>query len=158
MTGGGLNDAGHWGAGRNGFLLPMRVVMAVFRGTLRAAIRQGVQHGQLWPPEGKNRQQVENLLHTLGRTTWHVPIRERYPYGHGVLICLARDLRGGSLATRRRLAGDGQQVVCWYDERAKATGEQAHRRTRRLPLEPCLGHWRLHVPPARAVRVRWWGL
>jgi Transposase zinc-binding domain/Putative transposase len=43
VTGGGLNDAGHRVSVRSGFLLPMRVVMAVFRGKLRAAIRQGVQ-------------------------------------------------------------------------------------------------------------------
>jgi Putative transposase/Transposase zinc-binding domain len=158
VTGGGRNDAGHWASVRNGFLLPMRVVMAVFRGKLRAAIRQGVQQGQLRPPEGKNRQQVENLLNKLGRTKWNVHIRERYPYGHGVLIYLARYLRGGPLSNRRLLACDGQQVAFWYEERAKAKGEQAHRRTMRLPLEQFLGRWLLHVPPARAVRVRCWGL
>jgi hypothetical protein len=158
VTGGGLNEAGHWVAVRNGFLLPMRVVMAVFRGKLRAAIHQGLQHGQLTPPAGKSRQQLENLLNKLGRQKWNVHIRERYPYGHGVLIYLARYLRGGPLSNRRLLACDGQQVVFWYEERAKAKGEQAHRRTMGLPLEQFLGRWLLHVPPARAVRVRCWGL
>ena len=123
-----------------------------------AAIRPGVQHGQLRPPEGKNQQQVENLLNQLGRTKWHMQIRARYPHGHGVLIYLARDRRGGPLANRRRLACDGQQVVFWDEERATADGEQAHRRTMRLSLEPFRGRWRRHVPPARAVRVRCWGL
>ena len=41
VTGGGLTDAGQWRAVRNGFLLPARVVMAVFRGKLLAALRQG---------------------------------------------------------------------------------------------------------------------
>jgi hypothetical protein len=136
----------------------MRVVMALFRGKLRAAIHQGLQHGQLTPPAGKSRQQLENLLNKLGRQKWNVHIRERYPYGHGVLIYLARYLRGGPLCNRRLLACDGQQVVFWYEERAKAKGEQAHRRTMRLPLEQFLGRWLLHVPPARAVRVRCWGL
>ena len=158
VTGGGLNEAGHWGAVSNGFLLPMRVVMAVFRGKRRAAMHQGLPHGQLTPPAGKSRHQRENLLNKLGRQQWHVPSRERYPYGHGVLIYLARYLRGGPLSNRRLLACDGQQVVFWSEERAKANGEQAHRRTMRLPRAPCLGRWRLHVPPARAVRVRCWGL
>lgn len=77
VTGGGLNAAGQGVAVRNGFLLPMRVVMALFRGKLLAAIRQGVVHGRLTLPEGKSPQQVENLLHKLGRTKWHVHIRER---------------------------------------------------------------------------------
>jgi hypothetical protein len=158
VTGGGLNDAGHWVAVRNGFLLPMRVVMALFRGKLLAAIRQGVQHGQLRPPEGKNRQQVENLLNKLGRTKWNVHIRERYAYGQGVLIYLARYLRGGPIAQRRLLVCDGQQVVFGYEERAKVAGGQAQHRTMRLPLEQFIGRWLLHVPPARAVRVRCWGL
>ena len=32
VTGGGLTEAGHWVPVSNGFLLPMRVVMAFFRG------------------------------------------------------------------------------------------------------------------------------
>jgi Transposase zinc-binding domain/Putative transposase len=42
VTGGGLHASGHWVAVRHGCLLPMRVVMALFRGKLCAAIRQGV--------------------------------------------------------------------------------------------------------------------
>jgi Transposase zinc-binding domain/Putative transposase len=38
VTGGGLQESGQWVAVRNGLRLPMRVVMAVFRGKLRAAI------------------------------------------------------------------------------------------------------------------------
>jgi Putative transposase/Transposase zinc-binding domain len=158
VTGGGLSDAGHWVAVRNGFLLPMRVVRALFRGKLLAAMRQGVQQGQLRPPEGKNRQQVENLLNKLGRTKWNVHIRERYPYGQGVLIYLARYLRGGPIAPQRLVWCDGQQVVFRYEERAKGPGGEAKQRTMRLPLEQFIGRWRQHVPPARAVRVRCWGL
>jgi hypothetical protein len=158
VTGGGLNAAGQWVAVRNGFLLPMRVVMALFRGKLLAAIRQGVVQGRLTLPEGKSQQQVENLLHKLGRTKWNVHIRERYAYGQGVLIYLARYLRGGPIAQPRLLACDGQQVVLGYEERAKGPGSQAKRRTMRLPLEQFLGRWLLHVPPPHAVLVRCWGL
>ena len=85
----------------------MRVVRALFRGKLLAAMRQGVAHGTLKPPEGKSRQQVENLLNKLGRMKWNVHIRERYPHGRGVLVYLARYLRGGPLANRRLLSCDG---------------------------------------------------
>jgi Putative transposase/Transposase zinc-binding domain len=158
VTGGGLNETGQWVAVRHGFLLPMRVVMALFRGKLLAAIRQGLQSGQLTPPPGKRRQQVENVLNKLGRTKWNVHIRERYPSGQGVLIYLARYLRGGPLSNRRLRACDGQQVVFAYEERAKGPGGQAKARTMRLPLEPFLGRWLLHVPPVGAVYVRCWGV
>jgi len=48
-------------------------------------------------PAGTSRQKFENQLNTLGRQKWHVHIRERYSHGEGVLIDLARDLRGGPL-------------------------------------------------------------
>jgi hypothetical protein len=158
VTGGGLNEAGQWVAVRNGYFLPMRVVMALFRGKLWAALRQRLAQGTLQLPPGQRRQQVDNLLNKLGRQKWNVHIRERYPHGHGVLIYLARYLRGGPSAPRRLVSCDGQQVVFRYEERAKPNGGQPHQRTMQLPLEQFLGRWLLHVPPARAVRVRCWGL
>jgi hypothetical protein len=158
VTGGGLNETGQWVAVSNGLLLPMRVVMARFRGTLWAAMRPGVAHGTLRPPMGKSRQQVENRLHKLGRTKWNVPIWERYPHGQGVLVYLARSPRGGPLATRRRLACDGEQVIFRDDERAKGTARPAQRRPMRLPLDQFLGRWLRHVPPPHAVLVRCWGV
>jgi Putative transposase/Transposase zinc-binding domain len=153
VTGGGLHAAGHWVAVRNGFLLPMRVVMVLFRGKLRAAIREGIAQGQLTLPEGKGRQQVENLLNKLGRQQWNVHLRERYPYGQGVLVYLARYLRGGPISNARLLSCDGQQVVFRYEERAQGPGGQAQQRTMRLPLEQFIGRWRCAVNSS--ARGRW---
>ena len=61
VTGGGLTPDGHWKAVRNGFLLPARVVMAVFRGQRRDAIRRALTRGELVRPEGLRPQQVRNL-------------------------------------------------------------------------------------------------
>jgi hypothetical protein len=44
-------------------------------------------------------------------------------------------------------AREGQHVVLGHEARAKGRGRQAKRRTLRLPLEPFMGRWRLHVPP-----------
>jgi hypothetical protein len=55
VTGGGLSRTGHWVAVRNGFLLPSRVVMALFRGKLLAAIDTAVREGQLILPGGLTR-------------------------------------------------------------------------------------------------------
>jgi hypothetical protein len=79
VSGGGRHGLGQWVVVRNGILLPMCVVMARFRGTRRAAIRQGLGQGTLPVPVGKSRQPGENGLNQLGRQTWNVPIRERYP-------------------------------------------------------------------------------
>jgi hypothetical protein len=53
VTAGGLSEAGQWVAVRHGLLLPMRVVMAVFRGKRWAAIRAGIAQGELTLPAGK---------------------------------------------------------------------------------------------------------
>jgi hypothetical protein len=158
VSGGGLSETGQWVAVSHGFLLPRRVVMALFRGKLLAAIRQELAHGRLQLPQGTRPQPLDNRLNKLGRQKWHVHIRERYPHGAGVLIYLARSRRGGPLSPRRLLACDGQQVVFRYEEWAKGPGGQAKPGTMRLPLEQFVGRFLLHVPPPHAVRVRGWGL
>src|SRR5262245_32739974 len=100
VTGGGHTPAGAWVAGRHGFLLPMRVVMAVFRGKRVDAIRQSFARGALPLPEPLRPQQCINLLNRLGhptKTTWNVRIMERYRHGAGVVTYLARSLRGGPI-------------------------------------------------------------
>jgi hypothetical protein len=158
VTGGGLNKVGQWVAVSNGFLLPMRVVMALFRGKLLAAVRQAIAHRMLTLPEGRSAQQWSNRLNKLGRAKWNVHIQERYAYGQGVLIYLARYLRGGPIAHSRLRAYDGQQVVFEYEERTKSPSGQAQRQTMSLSLDQFIGRWLLHVPPAGAVLVRYWGL
>src|SRR5262249_41060679 len=109
VTGGGLTPAGQWVAVRHGFLLPARVVMAVFRGKMVAAIRQTFARGALALPESMPPQQLLNLLNRLGhptKTKWHVRIMEPYRHGAGVVTELALDLRGGPLQNRRPVASN----------------------------------------------------
>ena len=114
VTGGGLTPAGHWKAVPNGFLLPARVVMAVLRGKMVAAIRQTFARGALALPAAMRPQPLVNLLNRLGhpaKTTWNVRIMERYRHGTGVVPYLARYLRGGPLKNARLVAYDGACVT-----------------------------------------------
>ena len=157
VTGGGLTDAGHWRPVRNGFLLPVRVVMALFRGKLLAALRQGVAQGQLRRPEGRSPQQMTNLFNQLGRAKWNVYIRERYPHGAGVLTYLARYLRGGPLANQRLVACEHGRVTFRY----RLPGEASTRELRgrmTLPLEQFIQRYLLHVPAPGTRVVRSYGL
>ena len=102
---------------RHGFLLPMRVVMAVFRGKMVEAIRQTFARGALALPEPMRPQQFVNLLNRLGhptKTRWNVRIMERYRHGAGVVTYLARYLRGGPLKNARLVAWDGADVTFTY--------------------------------------------
>src|SRR5499433_2089528 len=109
VTGGGLTAVGSWKAVRNGFLLPARVVMAVFRGKMLGALRRAFARDALVLPEALRPQQFLNLLNRLGhptQTTWNVRILERYAHGAGVVTYLARYLRGGPIKNARLVAWD----------------------------------------------------
>jgi hypothetical protein len=80
VTGGGW-DGEQWRAVGNGYLLPARVVMPVFRGKLLAALGKALAAEQLSLPPGMALHQLRMLLNRLGRKQWHVQIMERY--GHG---------------------------------------------------------------------------
>jgi hypothetical protein len=159
VTGGGLTDAGRWRPVRNGFLLPVRVVMAVFRGKLLAALRQGLVHDQLTLPEGRSRQQMENLLNKLGRTKWNVHIRERYPHGVGVRTDVARDIRGGPFANQRLVACEPGVVTFRYRLNGDEVGGKSSRLgCMRLSIEEFSRRYLLHVPPPGTRVVRCDGL
>jgi hypothetical protein len=162
VTGGGVTPDGHWKAVRHGFLLPARVVMAVFRGKMLDAIRRAWTRGELVVPEGLRPQQVLNLLNRLGhptKTRWHVHIMERYTHGAGVVTYLARSLRGGPLKHARLVAWDGAHVTFTYRTRAQeyASGGSARSRMT-LSREDFLQRWLLHVPVSQSRVVRSYGL
>ena len=162
VTGGGLTPAGQWVAVRHGFLLPARVVMAVFRGKMVAAIRQTLVRGALALPEPMRPQQVLNLLNRLGhptKTKWHVRIMERYRHGAGVVTYVARYLRGGPLKNARLVAYDGAHVTFTYrarQEEADAGPASSQRMT--LRVADFLQRWLLHVPVPQTRVVRCYGL
>ena len=162
VTGGGLTPDGHWKAVRNGFLLPARVVMAVFRGKMLGGLRQAFARDALVLPEAMRPQQFLNLLHRLGhaqKTPWNVHIRERYRHGAGVVTYLARYLRGGPIKNGRLVAYDGERVTFTYRARQEeADVESISPQRMTLPVADFLQRWLLHVPMPQTRVVRSYGL
>jgi Putative transposase/Transposase zinc-binding domain len=162
VTGGGLTPAGQWVAVRNGFLLPARVVMAVFRGKMLSTLRRAFDRDELVLPEAMRPQQFSNLLNRLGhptKTRWNVRIMERYRHGAGVVTYLARYLRGGPIKNARLVACDGGRVTFTSrtrQEEGDAGPAAAPRMT--LPVADFLQRWLLHVPPPQTRVVRCYGL
>jgi len=162
VTGGGLTPDGAWKAVRHGFLLPVRVVMAVFRSKLLAALGQALARADLAPPEGMRPQQLLNLLARLGhprKTRWNVHIRERYRHGAGVVTYLARYLRGGPIKTARLVAWDGARITftCRARPEEADSGSASPRRIT-LAVADFLQRWLLHVPVPHTRVVRSYGL
>jgi hypothetical protein len=162
VTGGGLTPSGQWAAVRNGFLLPVRVVMAVFRGKFLDALRTAWHCGDLQLPEALQPQPLLNLLNRLGhpqKTRWNVHIMTRYPHGTGVATYLARYLRGGPIKNSRLVAYDGRTVTLWYrDNHEQSAGEQGTLQRLTLPVAAFLQRVLQHVPPPHTQVVRYWGV
>ena len=141
---------------RHGFLLPARVVMAVFRGKMMAAIRQTFARGELALPAPMRPQQFVNLLNRLGhptKTRWNVRIMERYRHGAGVVTSLARYLRGGPIKNVRLVAWDGASVTFTFRAPGATSGAPLRQRMT-LPVADFLQRWLLNVlvPQTRVVR------
>ncbi len=158
VTGGGLTGD-TWHAIRNGYLLPARVLMAVFRGKLLAALRKALDQGQLTLPPGVAAHQLRMLLNRLGRQQWHVQIMARYAHGQGVVTYLARYLRGGPLKPARVVAWDEQSVTFRYADNQDPDAQgRGKRKLLTLAVADFLQRWLWHVPPPGLQVVRSYGL
>ncbi len=153
ITEGGLKD-GRWvSVKRKGYLLPVRAVMPVFRGKLLAYINKAVDKGELKLPEGMTIQRWRNLKNKLGRVKWNVHIRERYDHGNGVLVYLARYIRGGAISNKRIVTLTDKGVT--FRHRASEASGQT-RMT--LPESDFIQRYLLHVPEPNMKVVRSYGI
>jgi len=150
VTAGGL-AAGEWIASSKTFLLPFGIVRAVFRGKYLHYLRTALSRGELVLPEGMRPQQARNLFNKLGRRKkWNVKLKETYSYGEGVLIYLARYLRGGPISSKRIYRVENGNVTFNHGR------EQVELTT--LPIQMFIGRYLQHVPLANTVMVRSYGL
>jgi hypothetical protein len=116
-----------------------------------------LRRGQLTLPVGLTLRHWETLRNKLGRQKWNVHIRERYPYGEGVLTYLARYIRGGPLSNARLVSCGAGEVRFWYRINGAGSG-QARRGVMTLPLEEFIRRYLLHVPAPGTRVVRSYGL
>jgi ribosomal protein L34E len=155
---GGLDERGQWcRPKRASILLPAKVLMAMYRGKLRAKILALLDAGQLRLPAHMSPQRLGNVLNKLGRTPWHVYIAERYAHGQGVAVYLARYVRGGPLSNGQLSANaDGRITVHYTRHRRDAQGQR--RAKLNLDAMHFIARYLAHVPAHRQRTVRSYGL
>jgi hypothetical protein len=159
VSGGGLDAHGQWQAVRTGYLLPVAVVRALFRGKVLGALETLWLTGQLITPLHWDEDGVRRVLVAAARQQWNIRIAERYPHGRGVMKYLARYVRGGPIKDHRLLRFDGQQVTFRYgNHRDLDDSGKPQPAELTLSVEEFLRRWSEHVPLPGVHLVRAWGL
>jgi len=153
VTGGGLTSSGKWQPVTSGYLLPVRVVRVIFRGKFLDGIKKALDHNRLKLPEAMNDQRLKNWLNQLRRKKWNVCIRERYSRGTGVVLYLARYVRGGPVSNGRLQCVDETGVTFRYRDHGDG-------KVKAMPLtaEEFIGRVLRHVPQKAMVVLRHYGL
>ena len=150
MTGGGLSATGQWQSTKTRYLLPVKLVKALYRGKLLALLHEGLNSGLLKPVAGQTVASLHRLLGQLRRTEWHVRLKERYAHGQGVMKYLARYVKGGPITDSRLVRVDDKTVTFRYRD---------HRDGRRKPMTLSSGDfmgrvlWHLPEPYQHTVRT-----
>jgi hypothetical protein len=93
------------------------------------------------------------LLNRLGRLKWNVHLRERYAHGEGVMIYLARYLKGGALRNSQLTQLDERCVGFRYRLHGHAEAS-----TLMLKPEAFMARYLQHTPLPRVPLVRHYGL
>lgn len=153
VSGGGLTPGGDWKAVHNGYLLPVRVVKALFRGKLLAHLQTGLRDRTLRLPPTMAPTDWARLLKRLYKENWNVCLTQRYPHGQGVVKYLARYVKGGPLGDSRLRAADAQRITFAYHDHRDG-------QPKCLTLTPpaFLARILWHVPEARQHTIRHAGL
>jgi hypothetical protein len=153
VSGGGLTAGGEWKAVRNGYLLPVRVVKALFRGKLLGAIEQGLRDQRLRHAPPGSALDWARTLKALYKKNWNVCLRERYPHGQGVMRYLSGYVKGGPLGDSRLRGADATAVTFAYQDH-----HDGQHKTMRLATEDFLSRLLWHVPEPRQHTIRHYGL
>lgn len=153
VSGGGLTAAGEWKQSRKGYLLPVRVVKALFRGKLLGAIEEGLRTQSLHQAPTVTALDWARTLKALYKKNWNVCLRERYAHGEGVMRYLARYVKGGPMGDSRLRATNATTVIFSYRDH-----HDGKHKTMPLSASAFLSRLLWHVPEPRQHTIRHIGL
>lgn len=153
VTGGGLDDEGSWRHTREGYLLPARLVSALYKGKMIAFITKAFSEGLLRLPDGKHPRDLFRLLAKQKKKKWNVRLQSKYEHGNGVAIYLARYVKGGPISNRRVFRIDDHHVWFSYKDH-----RDHHSKVMKLTHREFLNRLLQHVPIPYSHTVRYYGL
>lgn len=153
VSAGGLDAKGQWRESRAGYLVPVKVLAALFRGKLLHALNQALIHQRLQLPEQLPTAYWRAHIRSQYRKHWNVHLGERYAHGRGVALYLARYVKGGPLPQQRALQQRGPHIVLPYTDHRDGRAKRA-----RYPVEHFIERVLWHAAPRGQHLVRHCGL
>lgn len=153
VSGGGLTAGGRWKAVTHGYLLPVRVVKALYRGKLLALIEQGLRDGAVRLDPHTSATAWARTRQALYRKNWNVCLTERYAHGDGVTKYLARYVKGGPMHDARLRVVSAETVTFAYRDHRDGKDK-----TMRLATADFLARLLWHVPEPGQHTIRHAGL
>jgi len=164
VTAGGLTVSNQWHANENEFLLPIRVVKALYKGKLQAMIRNALERNELTLPKTCSSNKLTHLHRSLYKKQWSVRIMPQYAQGKSVMLYLSRYLKGGPLHPKQIIHCDAKTVRFHYkdhrDNKIKLlslkTSEFIHRILWHVPVPGLhvVRHYGLYASQSQAKRNR----
>jgi hypothetical protein len=161
VTGGGpALDGSRWVRSRTDYLFPVRALSKVYRAKfcegLQALYAQGrLQfHGQLRLLAVER--QFQALVREATRKPWNVYSKRPFAGPEQVLAYLSRYTHRVGISNRRLLELNTASGTVSFAYKDYADGSR--HKTMKLTLEQFIGRLRLHVLPARFVKIRHYGL
>jgi Putative transposase/Transposase zinc-binding domain len=155
VTGGALDAAGRWHPGkRRGYLFPVGVMSAIFRGKFMEGLTALKEAGTLPSPPGG----WPKLWKTLEQSKWVVYCKRPFAGPEQVLAYLANYTHRVAISERRLVAFDETARTVtfrWRDYRLKGA---AAVKLQTLPVDEFLRRFRRHLLPRGFTKVRHYGL
>ena len=153
VTAGGVDAHGVWREPAHAFVLCARVAMALFRGKMRAFIREGLADGTLVCPPGTDTAHWEREADRQGLRAWNVRVQPPYRETGRVIRYVGAYLRRSPLSERRVRSYDGRTIVIEHRHPDKHTGPVFT-----LTAQECVERLLLHMPEPHLHTSRLYGL
>jgi len=152
ITAGGLSSD-EWKATHNNYLLPIKVVKALFRGKMQAYIKQAYLEDMLRLPLNTTPHEFNQMHRSLYKKEWSIRIQEQYKHGRGVVLYLAKYMKGGPINPKQILSCDYQNTTFAYKDH-----HTGNIKTLKIATQELIRRILWHVPEIGVHVVRHYGL
>lgn len=126
---------------------------SLYRGKFQGAIKEAWENNELKLPPDMDEFSFKRIHKSLYKKAWSIRIEEKYDHGKGVMLYLARYMKGGPLNPAQIQRCDNERIEFRYKD-------HRDQRIKPLSLKPSdfIRRLLLHVPSCGMHTIRYYGL